>query len=74
MDMAELSYIHRVMTERRRVVLDDGRTGKIIRLDTAFPGPSTTVSLWMDDAEGPGVAKVDIDRVVGLAAPYEATG
>jgi hypothetical protein len=71
--MAELSYIHKVMTERRRVVLDDGRTGKIIRLDTAFPGPRTTVSVWMDDAEGPSVAKVDIDHVVGLA-PYEATG
>jgi hypothetical protein len=71
--MAELSYIHRYMTERRRVVLDDGRTGKIIRLDTAYPGPRTTVVLWMDGAEGPSVAKVNLDRVVGLA-PYEAAG
>ena len=72
--MAELEYIHKYMTERRRVVLDDGRTGKIIRLDTAFPGPRTTVSVWVDGADGPGVAKVDIERVVGPAAPYEATG
>ena len=71
--MAELAYIHKVMTERRRVVLDDGRTGTIIRLDTAFPGPLTMVSLWMDGAEGPSLAKVAIDRVIGLA-PYEAVG
>ena len=56
--MTELSHLHKCMTERRGVVLDDGRTGKIIRLDTAYPGPRTIVSIWMDGADGPGIAKV----------------
>jgi hypothetical protein len=54
------------MTDRRRVVLDDGRTGKIVRVDTTFPGNKTSVSVWVDAAR-PGVAKVDLSRVVGPA-------
>ena len=70
--MAELTRIQQYMKDRRRVLLDDGRTGKIIRLDTAYPGHKTTVSLWTESHEGPREAKVDIRRVVGLA-PQEAT-
>ena len=60
------------MTRRRRVLLDDGTTGKILRLDTAYPGPCTVVLVWRDTLEGPREAKVDIRRVVGLA-PQEAS-
>lgn len=71
--MADVHDLHKVMVDRRRVVLDDGRTGKILRLETAYPGPRTTVSLWIDGADGPGLAKVDVRRIVGVA-PLEAVG
>ena len=65
--MADLRRVHQLMNDRRRVQLDDGRTGKIVRVDTFFPDGHTTVTVWT----GPGVAKVDIERVVG-PAPQEA--
>lgn len=70
--MADLWHLHEYMTARRRVLLDDGTTARIVRLDTAFPGRQTTVSVWADAADGPRLAKVDIRRVVGLA-PQEAS-
>lgn len=54
------------MNERRRVVLADGRTGKIVRVDTVFPANDTTVTVWTDTPSGPGVAKVQLDDVVGV--------
>jgi hypothetical protein len=65
--MADLRRIHQYMNDREKVVLDDGRVGKIVRVDTHFPAQSTTVSVWTEDDSGPGVAKVDIGRVVGPA-------
>jgi hypothetical protein len=61
--MSNLRRVHQMMNERRRVQLDDGRTGKIVRIDTFFPAGHTTVSVWT----GPGIAKVDLERVVGPA-------
>jgi hypothetical protein len=63
--MANLRHIHQYMRERRRVLLEDGRTGNIVRVDTTYPLRSTTVSVWTDTAKGPGLAKVDIQSVVG---------
>ncbi|MBX3183192.1 MAG: hypothetical protein KIT72_04520 [Polyangiaceae bacterium] len=63
--MANLRHIHRYMTDRRRVLLDDGRTGKIVRVDTTYPSGNTQVSIWTEDKQGPSVAKVDLARVVG---------
>ena len=53
------------MADRRRVLLDDGRQGEIVRIETAFPDQSTTVSVWT----GPrtGLAKVGIEHIVGEA-------
>lgn len=68
--MAELSRVQKYMIERRRVVLRDGRTGRIVRIDTHFPTGSTTVSLWT--AEGPGLAKVELEAVVGPAVSSSA--
>jgi hypothetical protein len=34
------------MNERRTVQLADGRTGKVVRVDTTFPGNTTTVLVW----------------------------
>jgi hypothetical protein len=61
-----IRHIHRYMNDRRRVVLADGRTGKIVRVDTVFPANDTTVTVWTDSS--PGVAKVRLGDVVGLAA------
>ena len=69
--MADLRAIHQYMNDRLKVVLDDGRVGKIVRVDTHFPSQLTTVSVWTGEEQGPGVAKVDIARVVG---PAKATG
>ena len=66
-NMATLRHIHRYMTNRQKVRLDDGRIGKIVRVDTEFPKNRTTVSIWINSESGPGVAKVDMSRVLGVA-------
>ncbi|MFZ5890979.1 MAG: hypothetical protein ACOY0T_08005 [Myxococcota bacterium] len=66
--MTTLRHIHRYMNDRRRVVLADGRVAKIVRVDTVFPANDTTVTVWTDSGSGPGVTKVRLDDVVGLAA------
>lgn len=45
-NMVTLRDIHRYQTARRLVQLDDGRVGKIVRVDTTFPGNSTVVSVY----------------------------
>ncbi len=62
-----LRHIHRYMNDRRRVLLADGRTGKIVRVDTVFPANDTTVTVWMDEESCPGVTKVRLDDVVGVS-------
>ncbi len=68
--MASLRQIHQIMNERRLVQLADGRTGKIIRVDTLFPDNDTQVTVWTPDRTGPGLAKVErveLKDVLGLA-------
>ena len=48
--MATLRHIHQIMNERRMVQLADGRIGKVVRVDTTFPGNTTTVSVWTGTA------------------------
>lgn len=62
-----LRHLHRCMTDRRRVELDDGRLARIVRVDTEFPANHTTVSVWTDTPKGPSLAKVDLGRIVGPA-------
>ena len=66
-----LRYLHRCMTDRQRVQLDDGRLANIVRVDTEFPANQTTVSVWTDSPDGPGVTKVDLRRIVGPAPETE---
>jgi hypothetical protein len=63
--MASLRHIHRYMNERRTVVLVDGRTGKISRVDTFFPKNETVVTVWLKDQVDSGLVKVGLDDVVG---------
>jgi hypothetical protein len=64
--MATLRHIHQLMNERRMVQLSDGRIGKVVRVDTLFPGNCTTVSVWTDSTSR-GLAKVSLADVVGEA-------
>ena len=64
--MADLRQIHAYMTSGRRVILDDGTTGRISRLDTTFPERRTIASFWADSAAGPVKCRVDVQRIVGL--------
>lgn len=66
--MASLRHIHRCMTHREQVVLQDGRKGQIVRVDTRFPDNETTVSVWTETPAGPGVAKVALRDVVGAVS------
>jgi hypothetical protein len=75
--MPTLRHLHQMMNERRMVRLSDGRIGKIVRVDTLFPGNSTTVTVWTDSNDesplstgpvsGPGISKVSIADIVGDA-------
>jgi len=50
------------LQDRRSVVrLQDGRVGKIIRVDTTFPANRTEVSVYTQDDRGPGIAKVSLE-------------
>jgi hypothetical protein len=59
------------MNERRMVRLSDGRIGKIVRVDTLFPGNATTVTVWTDD-KGPNIAKVSLAEIIGEAEQQSA--
>jgi hypothetical protein len=69
--MATLRHLHQLMNERRMVRLSDGRIGKIVRVDTLFPGNATTVTVWTDN-DGPSIAKVSLAEVVGEAEKQSA--
>jgi len=61
--MMTLKTVRKMQDARKPVELDDGRIGKIVRVDTLFPGNHTVVSVYML-GEGPGIAKVTLDRLV----------
>jgi len=53
------------MNDRGRVVLSDGRIGKIVRVDTVFPSNDTTLMIWTKTASGSAVTRVGLGDVVG---------
>lgn len=63
--MTNLLDLRMHMTERRRVLLQDGSVGEIVRIDTSYPSNETVVSVWT--GKGPGIVKVGLDAVVGPA-------
>ena len=68
--MTTLRHIHQYMTDRRKVLLEDGRVGKIVRVDTTFPDRETTVSVWAENDDKPGIAKVKLEQVLGPASHW----
>ncbi len=61
--MMTLRTVKRLQDSRRPVRLDDGRVGKIVRVDTTFPGNHTLVSVYTISDDGPGIAKVGLDHL-----------
>lgn len=56
-----------MMALRKPVTLSDGRTGVIVRVDTSFPEAETTLHVWTEMPEGPGLAKVSANTVTEAA-------
>ena len=56
--------MYAIMASRKPVTLSDGRTGVIVRVDTSFPEAETTLHVWTDLPEGPGLAKVSARSVL----------
>jgi len=61
--MMTLKTVRKMQDARKPVQLDDGRVGKIVRVDTTFPGNHTTVSVYTLGGDGPGIAKVSLERL-----------
>ena len=63
--MSLVRTMYAIMASRKPVMLSDGRTGVITRVDTSFPEQETTVHVWT--AEGPGLAKVNAKTVTQVS-------
>ena len=64
--MSLVRTMYAIMASRKHVMLPDGRTGVITRVDTSFPEEETTVQVWVKTAEGPGLAKVNAKTVTEI--------
>jgi hypothetical protein len=62
--MSLVRTMYAIMASRKPVTLNDGRTGVIVRVDTSFPEAETTLHVWTEMPEGPGLAKVSARAVV----------
>ena len=62
--MSLVRTMYAIMASRKPVTLNDGRTGVIVRVDTSFPEAETTLHVWTEMPEGPGLAKVSAHSVV----------
>ena len=65
--MSLVRTMYAIMASRKPVMLSDGRTGVITRVDTSFPEEETTVQVWVKAADGPGLAKVNAKTVTEVA-------
>ena len=65
--------MYAIMASRKPVLLSDGRTGVITRVDTSFPEAETTVHVWTKTAEGPGLAKVNAKNVTQVVDTSKKT-
>ncbi len=65
--MNSLRRIQEYMADRRGVLLADGTSGKIVRVETTLPYGRTMVSVWVQGSGIARLAKVDLSAIVGLA-------
>lgn len=65
--MLTLRRIQALQDQRSVVRLEDGRVGKIVRVDTTFPQNETVVSVYTEDARGPGIAKVSLELLSDMS-------
>jgi hypothetical protein len=66
--MLTLRRIQKLQDQRSVVRLEDGRVGKIVRVDTTFPANETEVSVYTEGARGPGIAKVSLSMLTAVSA------
>jgi hypothetical protein len=71
--MSLVRAMYALMASRQPVLLGDGRTGLITRVDTSFPEAETTVHVWTRTSEGPGLAKVNAKTVTPTPAQAKKT-
>lgn len=65
--MLTLRHLQKLQDARSRVRLADGRVGKIIRVDTTFPENKTEVSVYTEDENKPGIAKVGLEVLSAMS-------
>ncbi len=65
--MLTLRRVQALQDQRSVVRLEDGRVGKIVRVDTTFPANKTEVSVYTEDAKGPGIAKVSLELLSDMS-------
>jgi hypothetical protein len=58
--MMTLRTVKRLQDARRPVQLEDGRIGKIVRVDTVFPENHTVVSVYTVTGDSPSIAKATL--------------
>lgn len=62
--MLTLRLVKKLQDQRSVVQLNDGRVGKIIRVDTIFPGNKTEVSVYTSgEGKRPGIARVGLESL-----------
>ena len=71
--MNSLRRIHGYMADRRGVLLSDGTSGKIVRVETVLPRGRTMVSVWVEGSQGPRLAKVELGSIVGPVPVKDAS-
>lgn len=59
--MVTIRDLHRYQNDRSMVQLKDGRIGKIVRVDTTFPGNHTVVSVYTVGQGAKGAEPADIE-------------
>lgn len=66
--MLTLRRVKQLQDQRSQVRLNDGRVGKIVRVDTTFPANQTTVSVYTSaDGQGPGILKVGLESLTDVS-------
>ncbi len=61
--MLTLRNVQELQDSQSVVCLQDGRVGRIVRVDTTFPANCTEVSVYTQGSKGPGIAKVRLDSL-----------
>jgi hypothetical protein len=65
--MLTLRRVRQLQDGRAVVRLEDGRVGRIVRVDTTFPANETVVTVYTQNDQGPGIAKVQLAQLFAVS-------